>query len=262
MLKRAFLALALCLVLLALPCALPCAAPAWEATIAHEPDAFPGGVQNAARAADLLNGRVVMPGRVFSFNQAVGARTRARGFVEGPALVGRRMVFNDVGGGICRTSTALYQAALAAGLPVVERHRHSRLLPYAPAGDDAAVWWGKMDLRFRNNTGSPLAVFAQADGKSVAAQLSRPINVHCGDKLIGTGWVRNGEYLLPVRPVAEALGAPVSWTRSSISLAGETLSRDQLVLVGGRAFLPAADLARLLGATWTATADGVVVESR
>jgi len=252
MLKKSFFTLVLCLIL-------PCAALAWEGNVVHEPDAFPGGVQNAIRAAGFLDGHVVMPGRVFSFNHVVGPRTKARGFVEGPALVGRRMVFNDVGGGICRTSTALYRAALAAGLPIVERHRHSVVLPYALAGDDAAVWWGKMDLRFRNNTKSPLAVFAQADGKNVVMRLSRPVNVYCGDKLVGTGWIRNGEHLLPVRPVAEVFGVPVSWMRSSISLAGETLSRDRFVLMGGRAFLPAADLARLLGAMWAETADGVVI---
>lgn len=105
-----------------------------------------GSIANARRALSLINGYILSPGETFSFNEVVGPRTYDRGFVNAPLIVG-----NGVGGGVCKASTALYQAAKAAGMTILERHNHSKSVPYARPGNDAMVS-GDCDNRFRNAT--------------------------------------------------------------------------------------------------------------
>ncbi|HUM58774.1 MAG TPA: VanW family protein, partial [Bacillota bacterium] len=111
---------------------------------------------NASVAAGYINGTVLQPGKEFSFNDVVGPRTEARGFILGYNSAGRP----DVGGGICRTSTVLYQAVLKAGLAVLERHPHVPPVDYVPKGMDATIQWGICDLRFVNTLDVPLEVTA------------------------------------------------------------------------------------------------------
>lgn len=133
-----------------------------------------GNKKNAELAAKLVNGTVVAPGAVFSFNQVVGPRTRARGFVEGLSIVrtsrGSKFV-PDVGGGICRTSTAIHQAVLKAGLQPLERHSHSMPVEYAEPGEDAAVAWGQWDYRFKNTKDVPVKLLLNADSEKIIAQI-------------------------------------------------------------------------------------------
>lgn len=117
------------------------------------------GGKNANLAASLVNGVIINPGEIFSFNQIVGQRTVSRGFVEGQSVV--NTVYGpelqpSVGGGICRTATVIHHAVLTAGLEVVERHDHSLPVSYAEPGKDAAVAYGYLDYRFRNNTEWPI----------------------------------------------------------------------------------------------------------
>lgn len=102
----------------------------------------PGGLHNAALAAEKINGTIVLPGAVFSFNKVVGERTTKNGFVLGPVVTYSRHGYRmeqDIGGGVCRTSTTVHQAVLKAGLKVIERHSHSIPVEYAEPGSDAAV---------------------------------------------------------------------------------------------------------------------------
>lgn len=133
-----------------------------------------GNKKNAGLAAKLVNGTVVAPGAVFSFNQVVGPRTRARGFVVGLSVVktprGSRFV-PDVGGGICRTSTAIHQAVLKAGLQPLERHSHSMPVEYAEPGEDAAIVWGRWDYKFKNTANVPVKLLLDADSEKITAQI-------------------------------------------------------------------------------------------
>ena len=141
-----------------------------------------GKVQNLRVAAARLDGSVIPAGEVFSFWKQIGRPIRGRGFVEGRELR-EGCIVPSVGGGLCQLSNALYDAALLAGLEIVERHAHSRLLPgsRAEVGRDATVFWNYVDLRFRaasdiqlsvRLTDRTLIVRIQAVGK--APDLSRP----------------------------------------------------------------------------------------
>ena len=108
-----------------------------------------GKVQNLRRAAAALDGLELPAGQVFSFWRQVGRATRRRGYVEG-RMLREGCMMASVGGGLCQLSNALYDAALAAGCEIVERHAHSQVVPgsAAVAGRDATVAWNYVDLRF------------------------------------------------------------------------------------------------------------------
>ena len=68
------------------------------------------------------------------------------------------------GGGICQTSTTLFNAVLRANLKVVERRNHSMPVHYVPPGCDATVDYGSQDFKFQNSTAGPVYVSATSDG--------------------------------------------------------------------------------------------------
>ncbi|HEY3282560.1 MAG TPA: VanW family protein [Armatimonadota bacterium] len=116
---------------------------------------------NLRLVAQRLNGGVVMPGQVFSFNDRVGPRIE--GFRKAHIFV-KGKIKEDLGGGTCQVSTTLYNATLLAGLPIAERNYHSLTVPYIPPGRDATVYWGSKDYKFRNPTKAPIYVRAVPKG--------------------------------------------------------------------------------------------------
>jgi len=111
----------------------------------------PDRTENVRVASQQLNGLVVKPGEIVSFNTAIGPRVPERGYREAKIIVGGK--FEDgVGGGVCQVSSTLYNAVLLAGLNIVERHNHSVQISYVPLGRDATVVYAQKDLAFRNET--------------------------------------------------------------------------------------------------------------
>jgi len=125
---------------------------------------------NAERAAKALDGVVIAPGHVFSFNKTVGSWTPDRGYVLAPVSYDGELIV-DWGGGVCQTSTTLYNAALVAGLEVVERHRHTWAPSYIPPGRDAAVAQYTTDLRLRNPFPTPVRLKADIREGSIGFEI-------------------------------------------------------------------------------------------
>jgi vancomycin resistance protein YoaR len=124
-----------------------------------------GRTDNLHTAAKYLNGTVLAPGDVLSFNKATGPRTFERGYSMAPIVGGV-----GIGGGVCQVATTLYNVALRAGLEIIERHRHSVSVGYVPPGKDATVT-NYIDLKFRNSTDGFLKVRSGAGGGHVWVQL-------------------------------------------------------------------------------------------
>jgi vancomycin resistance protein YoaR len=116
-------------------------------------------VKNIARAARYLDGTLLAPGEVWSFNRTVGPRTLERGFVDAPVIVQDELE-PGVGGGVCQVATTLFAAGVLGGLDVVRRRSHSRPSGYAPLGLDATVIDGEVDLQLRNPYPVPIIVHA------------------------------------------------------------------------------------------------------
>ncbi len=117
---------------------------------------------NISISAKKIDGTIVMPGETFSYNQVVGERTIAEGYKEAGAYAGGKVV-QDVGGGICQTSSTLYNAVLYANLEIVDRSNHQFLTSYVSAGRDATVAWGSIDFQFKNNRTYPIKIEAVAE---------------------------------------------------------------------------------------------------
>ncbi|HHV44914.1 MAG TPA: hypothetical protein GXX57_09665 [Firmicutes bacterium] len=126
----------------------------------------PGRIQNIRLCMTAIDGTVVGPGEVFSFNQVVGERTYEKGYRPAPVIVGSSVV-DDVGGGVCQVSSTLYNAVRLAGLEIVERHLHNMSVTYIARGMDATVAWPDVDFKFRNNTPWPVIISAVVDGGQV-----------------------------------------------------------------------------------------------
>lgn len=100
---------------------------------------------------------LLMPGEVFSYNKATGARTWSNGYKTAKVIVGGKYV-NGEGGGVCQVSTTIYNAALMSGLEIQEVHNHTYPSHYVSKGRDAAVSYGYIDLKFKNNFAHPIYI--------------------------------------------------------------------------------------------------------
>jgi vancomycin resistance protein YoaR len=117
-------------------------------------------VPNIRRAAKYLNGVVVGPGEVLSFNRIVGPRTAERGFSEAPVIVADELE-KGLGGGVCQVASTLFGAAMLGGFEIVKRRSHSRPSGYAPLGLDAVVIYDEnIDLKLKNPYETPVIVHA------------------------------------------------------------------------------------------------------
>ena len=112
---------------------------------------------NVKLSAAAINGYVMNSGDVFSYNGVVGQRTAARGYQAAPAYVQGETV-DEIGGGICQTSSTLYLACLRSNLEITERYAHRYVPAYITAGMDATVSWGGPDYKFTNNSLYPIKI--------------------------------------------------------------------------------------------------------
>ena len=110
-------------------------------------------------------GSVIEPNATFSFNKVVGKRTPERGFFPATEYVYGEHE-EGYGGGVCQASTTLYQAAVRAGMQILERRPHSDSVSYTEYGKDATVYWSefrggkKIDFSFRNTSDAPIYIVA------------------------------------------------------------------------------------------------------
>ena len=112
---------------------------------------------NLEIALRYLNEKVVMPGETFSYNDAIGDTTAAKGYKPAATFKGGTVV-NEMGGGICQTTSTLYNVALMANLEIVERHQHGLPVGYVPPSRDATVYSPTLDFKFKNNRNYPIKI--------------------------------------------------------------------------------------------------------
>jgi len=125
---------------------------------------------NIALSAGALNGRVVLPGETLSFNECTGKRTGEKGYREAGAIAGGVLV-DDTGGGVCQTSSTLFNAVVRADLEIVERSAHSWPSNYVEKGEDATVNWPSLDFVFRNNKEFPVFLVAWYANQEVTIEV-------------------------------------------------------------------------------------------
>lgn len=165
-----------------------------------------GRRHNVALALKKLNGTIVKPNEIKSFNQIVGPQTESGGY-ESAIIIINGAFKNGIGGGICQASTTLYNALLLADVEVDEVHKHTLPVKYVEMALDAMVSEGTSDLVFKNTSDNDLYIKSYVKGDDATVEIygkSLPDGVtvkrsaefiksipHSGDKIIGD---TNGEY--------------------------------------------------------------------
>lgn len=106
---------------------------------------------NIVLSLKSFNGMIIPPGQEISFNNTVGPRTEARGYKKSKIISGGDFI-EGYGGGVCQTSTTLYNALILSDIKVTEYHSHSLAVSYISPSFDAMVNGSRADLKFVNNT--------------------------------------------------------------------------------------------------------------
>ena len=128
---------------------------------------------NITKACEAIDGTVLAPGEVFSYNKTTGERTAEKGYLQAGAYVQGKSV-SEYGGGVCQVSSTIYYACLMANLEITVRSEHMYTVSYVPMGMDATVNWGTQDFQFKNNTEYPVRIECKVE------------NGQCKVRLLGT----------------------------------------------------------------------------
>ena len=184
---------------------------------------------NISRVANVVQGAIVAPGDVFSLNGYTGPRGAAQGNVESGIIINGR-AGEAVGGGISQFATTLYNAAYFAGMEDVAHTAHSYYISRYPAGREATVFEGAIDLQFRNNSQYPVRIETAVGGGNVTVRLT-------GVKTVSVESVNGGRWA-PTQPREQTVtgddcipsggipGFTTSDTRIIRDLAGNEISRE------------------------------------
>ena len=170
---------------------------------------------NVKLSAEACNNVILLPGQEFSYNNTTGSRTPEKGYKNAPTYQGGKSV-DDIGGGICQTSSTIYYAVLHTPLEIVERHDHQFNTGYVELGMDATVYFGSLDFRFKNNTEYPVKIVTS----SYDSNGSRYLNV----KIYGTN--PEGIYAVPKSSVFDKV-APTTKYEPDPSVPQGTLVLDK-----------------------------------
>lgn len=112
---------------------------------------------NVTLASNSINGKILLPGESFSYNDTLGKRTPEAGYKMAGAYANGQSV-QQYGGGICQVSSTLYNAAMLANLQIDSRTCHMFKVGYVPLGRDATADYGTVDFVFSNNTEYPIKI--------------------------------------------------------------------------------------------------------
>ena len=159
---------------------------------------------NALIAIAFIDGYVIEPGARFSFDDVA----RTWDFHEDPSYfwsfgTSRYGLINMRGGGVCWVSTALWRAALYAGLPTEWRQSHMGLVQSLGIGTDATN-----TLALRNDSSVPVTVRAWLDDEDVNVALL------AGERINRKGNVRGPQRL---GPGSYVLYQDVTWADGKVT---------------------------------------------
>jgi vancomycin resistance protein YoaR len=163
-------------------------------------------VHNVQLVARLIDGTLVAPGHVFSFNGTTGERNASKGFLEAPVIINGELQ-TGLGGGICQVSTTVFNAAFEAGLPITARTNHALYISHYPQGRDATVNYPDTDLKFVNDTKHWLLV------RTFVGSSSLTVNLY--------GAPQHRRVESEVSPLVETGRAPTTWRKDPSLFKGQ-----------------------------------------
>lgn len=129
-----------------------------------------GRAYNVTVTAEALNDWELAPNEVFDYGKLIARAEELYDYREAPVILNGKLV-PGIGGGICQVSSTLYNAALRAGLEIVERRNHSLPVAYLPIGQDATYAGGAINFRFKNTTGKHLIIRTVVEDRKLTVKL-------------------------------------------------------------------------------------------
>ena len=111
-----------------------------------------------------MNGKIVMPGEIYSYNDNIGDTTAERVYMAAATFKGGTTV-DEMGGGICQTVSTLYNVVLMANMEIVERHAHGLPVGYVQPSRDATVYSPYLDFKFKNIRTNPIKIVTSFSGE-------------------------------------------------------------------------------------------------
>lgn len=184
---------------------------------------------NIRRVAEMVDGAIVLPGETFSLNGHTGPRGEAQGFVKSGIIIDGQSG-EAVGGGISQFATTLYNASYFAGMEDVAHTPHSYYISRYPAGREATVFEGAIDLQFRNPFDTPVKISASAGSDSVTVKFHgvKEVDVEsiAGDRTNITQPHEEKGKGDKCFPSAGAPGFTITDTRVTKDLRGRELNRE------------------------------------
>ncbi|WP_439647641.1 VanW family protein [Corynebacterium megadyptis] len=184
---------------------------------------------NIALTAQLVDGAVVVPGQTFSLNGYTGPRGAAQGFVESGIILNGR-ADKAVGGGISQFATTLYNAAYFAGMEDVAHTPHSYYISRYPAGREATVFEGLIDLQFKNTSKNPVLISSWVHGNEITVEFKGVKEVEV-ESVSGGRWAPTQPHRISLSgddcsPSSGAPGFTTSDTRIIRNLSGAEIARE------------------------------------
>ena len=125
---------------------------------------------NIRLSAEAIHGYRVNPGDSFSFNNATGQRTERKGYKPAAAISGGQTK-DEIGGGVCQTSSTLFNAVARGNFEVVSRSPHAWPSSYVEKGMDATVDTPSPDFIWRNNSEYPVFIWAHYENRQITVSL-------------------------------------------------------------------------------------------
>ena len=127
---------------------------------------------NVKIACQELSETIVKPGEIFSFCNTLGPAQPSEGYQKADTFDANGDIFQEYGGGKCQVSSTLYNAVLKVnGLEIIERHGHSNKVHYIEEGKDAAVSYGSVDFKFKNNNSFSIKILAEANPDNIVIKI-------------------------------------------------------------------------------------------
>ncbi len=172
-------------------------------------------VTNIKRASELLDGAIILPGKEFSLNGALGKRTEKKGFVSAPQIFNGRFE-EAVGGGISQVATTLFNAAFFSGIKLVEHRAHQFYISRYPMGREATVSWGGPELIFKNDWPAAILIKIEATDSGITVRF---FSTRLGRRVTTT----TGKPYLPTTPGTVTVTNPAlpAGTRKVVQEAGD-----------------------------------------
>ncbi len=129
-----------------------------------------GKSHNVEKSAKITSDILLMPGEVFSYNAHTGKTNSKNGYQEAPIIINGKLE-KSAGGGVCQTSSTIFNTALLSGMDIVSVTNHSASLTYVPLGRDATVNDSGLDFKFKNTFDHPVYIKNTVNNKRLTCTI-------------------------------------------------------------------------------------------